>query len=109
VTYWDQFGWKDNFTRPAFTAHQWKYARTGGRGNVQTPQLMVHRQAAILGSRKAEVDATIAKNRPAISAPAINVTAGLIAIGAGKASGASKIWLVDDDPRNSPADPYRRK
>lgn len=100
VTYWDQLGWKDNFAQPAFTSRQWEYARAGGRGNVQTPQLIVDGRAAILGSRKTEVDAAIARHRPAIGAPAIQTTAGSVVIGMGTASAAAKVWLVDYDPRN---------
>jgi hypothetical protein len=100
VTYWDQLGWKDNFAQPAFTARQWDYARAGGRGNVQTPQLIVDGRAAILGSRKGEVDAAIARHRPAPGAPDIVSSGNSVTVSGGKASTRAKIWLVDYDPRN---------
>lgn len=100
VTYWDQLGWKDNFAQAAFTARQWEYARAGGRGNVQTPQLIVDGRAAILGSRKGEVEAAIAKHRTAAGAPHIVGESNAVTIGKGNASTSAKVWLVDYDPRN---------
>ena len=100
VTYWDQLGWKDNFAQPAFTARQWEYARAGGRGSVQTPQLIVDGRAAILGSRKGEVEAAIAKHRTATGAPDIVSGPNAVTIGQGNASTSAKVWLVDFDPRN---------
>lgn len=100
VTYWDQLGWKDSFAQPAFTDRQWDYARAGGRGNVQTPQLIIDGRAAILGSRKNEVDAAITNHRTAPGTPAIIASGNDVTIGVGKAPHVAKIWLVDYDPRN---------
>jgi hypothetical protein len=78
VTYWDQLGWKDIYAQPAYTARQWAYSHAQGRGNVQTPQLIVNGRAAVLGSRKGEVEAAIAKNArsggPALSAQGDAIT-----------------------------------
>ena len=99
VTYWDQLGWKDNFAQAAFTARQWEYARAGGRGNVQTPQLIVDGRAAILGSRKGEVEAVIAKRRTVAGAPDIVGNGDTVTVGQGAASTSAQVWLVDYDPR----------
>jgi hypothetical protein len=99
VTYWDQLGWKDSFAKPAFTARQWDYARAGGRGNVQTPQLIVDGRAAILGSRKGEVDAAIANHRAVPGAPDVTSTGTAVTVGDGKISSPAKVWLIDYDPR----------
>jgi len=98
VTYWDQLGWKDTYARPEFTARQWEYARAGGRGNVATPQLIVAGRQAVLGSRKAEVDAAIEANRRA-DGPAIGAAGGRVTVGPGKASRAATVWLAIYDPR----------
>jgi hypothetical protein len=100
VTYWDQLGWKDHFAQPAFTARQWDYARSSGRGNVQTPQLIVDGRSAILGSRKGEVEAAIASHRASPGAPEIANTTTAVTIGIGKTSAVAKVWLVSYDPRN---------
>jgi hypothetical protein len=99
VTYWDRLGWKDSFAQPAFTARQWDYARAGGRGNVQTPQLIVDGKAAILGSRKNEVEAAIARHMPDKAAPEIVADAAKVTIGEGS-GGTATIWLVTYDPRS---------
>jgi hypothetical protein len=97
VTYWDQLGWKDQFAKPEFTARQWAYARAGGRGNVQTPQLIVQGRAAVLGSRKGEVDSAIASAAP-LSGPGLTISGGRVSVGAGKPGNAT-LWLADYDPR----------
>jgi hypothetical protein len=97
VTYWDQLGWKDQFAKPEFTARQWDFARAGGRGNVQTPQLIVNGRAAVLGSRKAEVEAAIVANARA-PGPKLTVAGDALTIGAGKRANAT-VWIVDYDPR----------
>ena len=97
VTYWDQLGWKDRFAKPEFTARQWAYARSGGRSNVQTPQLIVDGRAAVLGSRKGEVDAAIAATRTA-AGPSLTITANRLSIGSGNPAKAT-VWLADYDPR----------
>ena len=43
VDYWDRLGWKDTFSKAAWTARQYAYARAMGRGdNVYTPQVVVN-------------------------------------------------------------------
>ncbi len=97
VTYWDQLGWKDQFAKPEFTARQWDFARAGGRQNVQTPQLIVNGRAAVLGSRKAEVEAAIVAHKRALG-PNLSVSGGVLIVGAGKPVEAT-VWIVDYDPR----------
>ncbi len=100
VTYWDQLGWKDSLAQPAFTARQWDYARTSGRGNVQTPQLIVDGRSAILGSRKNEVEAAIASHRTAPGAPDISSTGDAVTISGGSPPANAKVWLIDYDPQS---------
>jgi len=41
VDYWDELGWKDRFSRAAFTRRQEAYASALGEGTVFTPELVV--------------------------------------------------------------------
>jgi hypothetical protein len=99
VTYWDQLGWKDSFAQPAFTARQWDYARAGGRGNVQTPQLIVDGRSAILGSRKNEVEAAIARHRTPPGAPDIALANEAVTISGGSPPANAKVLLIEYDPQ----------
>jgi len=99
VTYWDQLGWKDSYAQPAFTSRQWDYAHAQGRGNVQTPQLIVNGKAAVLGSFKPEVEKAIATNRRP-DGPEITTVSGQVTVAAGAASKPATVWLVGYDPRS---------
>jgi len=98
VTYWDQFGWKDTYADPAYTARQWSYARAQGRSNVQTPQLIVNGRAAVLGSRKGEVEQAIARNART-GGPTLADNGNIISITASAAARPAKVWFVAYDPR----------
>ena len=98
VTYWDQLGWKDTYAQPAFTARQWEYSRAQGRGNVQTPQLIVNGKAAVLGSYKAEVEQAIARNARG-AGPEIKADGAQVTVAAAAGAQPSTVWLVAYDPR----------
>ena len=98
VTYWDQLGWKDTFASSRWTARQWDYARHAGRAQVATPQVVVNGGPAIVGSNRAQLDATIAREGPAHGGPALGVTGGRLTLGAGRPA-PSTVWLVRYDPR----------
>src|SRR5271154_4230481 len=42
VDYWDRLGWKDTFSKPAWTARQLAYAQAMGRAGVYTPQVVIN-------------------------------------------------------------------
>ena len=100
VTYWDYLGWADTFAKPAYTARQWDYAHAGNRGRVYTPQVVVNGRRALVGNVKSELNSVIAQSGPLSGGPAIDVAAGKVVVGAGKASPGTSVWAVDYDPRN---------
>src|SRR5271154_4044014 len=42
VDYWDRLGWKDTFSKHAWTERQYAYAHAMGRDGVYTPQVVVN-------------------------------------------------------------------
>ncbi|MGC2783947.1 MAG: DUF1223 domain-containing protein, partial [Roseiarcus sp.] len=46
VDYWDRLGWKDTFSKAAWTARQYAYARAMGQDGVYTPQVVVNGRVA---------------------------------------------------------------
>lgn len=60
VDYWNRLGWKDVFSAPAYTARQRQYATGFGTGSY-TPQAVVNGRYELVGSRPAELAASIAK------------------------------------------------
>lgn len=50
VDYWDDLGWADPFSSPAWTARQHQYARALGDDRVYTPELVVGGATGMVGS-----------------------------------------------------------
>lgn len=50
VDYWDELGWRDRFSSPAFTRRQEAYVRRLRLAGPYTPQLVVAGRADVLGS-----------------------------------------------------------
>ncbi|MEM8873529.1 MAG: DUF1223 domain-containing protein [Planctomycetota bacterium] len=60
VTYWDDLGWVDPLGDRRFTKRQREYARTFGRGNVYTPQMIVGGTEEFVGSNRSRAASSIA-------------------------------------------------
>lgn len=98
VTYWDRLGWKDIFAQPGFTQRQWDYAKSGGRGNVSTPQMIVNGRGVLIGHSRTQVGAFLRNYDRGSTGPAIVGSAGRVTIGKALAKPAI-VWLVRYDPR----------
>jgi hypothetical protein len=61
VDYWNQLGWKDPFSSPAFTARQQAYSRILNVDGVYTPEMVVDGEAEFNGSDSGRAAAAIAK------------------------------------------------
>jgi hypothetical protein len=56
VDYWDQLGWRDQFSSPAFTSRQSEYeSRVFHFGSIYTPQLVVDGRFQVVGSDRTAV------------------------------------------------------
>lgn len=100
VTYWDQLGWKDTFGSPKYTARQWDYAHHAGRPQVSTPQVVVNGSAAIVGSNRQQLEATLTQAGPARGGPALSATGSTVTVDAGTNAKPSTVWLVRYDPKS---------
>lgn len=98
VTYWDGLGWKDRFARPQFTARQWEYARAFGNAQVWTPQVVVNGRANIVGSKRAPLEALIARSDRGAGGPVLEIDGDKVAV-SGTGGAAADVWVVRYDPR----------
>lgn len=102
VDYWNQLGWVDTYSSPAFSARQRHYAALRGF-EVYTPQLVVDGRSDAIGSDRADIAAAIAAaRRQAHSVPsslsAQGDSAG-ITIGAGEGTSAD-VYLLSFDSQD---------
>ena len=67
VDYWNDLGWNDPYSLPAWTERQHQYARALGDTRVYTPELVVGGAAGMVGSNLPSISSAIAKaERPAL-------------------------------------------
>ncbi len=66
VDYWNNLGWRDPFSSPAFTTRQQQYSRLFGGDTIYTPQMIVDGHAQFVGSdaRRAASEVRDAAQRP---------------------------------------------
>lgn len=69
VDYWNDLGWADPYSQPAWTDRQRRYAHALGDDRVYTPEIVVGGAAGMVGSHTQKVAAAIAgAPRPALLA-----------------------------------------
>jgi hypothetical protein len=100
VDYWDRLGWKDTFSKHAWTERQYAYAHAMGGSDVYTPQVVVNGRAAGVGAEPGDLAGLVRRGDRGTAGPAIAFAGGAVTVGAGQApaSGAD-VWLALYDPR----------
>jgi hypothetical protein len=96
VTYWDYLGWKDTFSKVAFTDRQRDYARAFHQNSVGTPQVVVNGRGDVVGSRPGEIEALIRQVDRGDSGPDVRIADSRVAVSAGE--GHAQVILVRYDP-----------
>ncbi len=61
VDYWDYLGWKDPFSKAAWTERQGDYVTAMGGATLYTPQLVIHGREEIVGGRYRDIRKSIEK------------------------------------------------
>src|SRR5277367_1598242 len=83
VDYWDRLGWKDTFSRAAWTARQYAYAHAMGRGGVYTPQVVVNGRVEGDALEPGGLADLIQRGERGAGGPSVGFAGGGVAVGAG--------------------------
>ena len=96
VDYWDRLGWKDTFSRPAWTARQFAYAKAMGHGaNVYTPQVVVNGRVEGDGLEPGALAGLMSRGDRGAAGPSVGFSGGAVTVGAGRApAGGADVWLA---------------
>jgi hypothetical protein len=95
VDYWDRLGWKDTFSKPAWTARQYAYARAMGRDGVYTPQVVVNGRVEGDGLEPSGLAALVSRGDRGAGGPSVGFSGESVTVGAGKApAGGADVWLA---------------
>lgn len=100
IDYWDRLGWKDPFSLPAATARQRAYAKSLGKSNVYTPQMMVNGTRDVIGSDRAKVTQAIADAPKATVPLGLSLAGKSLSLAVGAGAGAGRLWLVAYDSKH---------
>jgi hypothetical protein len=95
VDYWDRLGWKDTFSKAAWTARQYAYARAMGRDGVYTPQVVVNGRVEGDGLEPSALARLIGEGDRGAGGPSIGFSGGAVTVGRGTApAGGADVWLA---------------
>jgi len=94
VDYWNDLGWADPYSSPAWTERQRQYARVIGDDRVYTPELVVGGATGMVGSNLAAVtDAIQRAAHPALLPATARWTADAVTVTA-TAPGDAEVWVA---------------
>ncbi len=99
VDYWDRLGWKDTFSKHAWTERQYAYSRAMGGDGVYTPQVVVNGKVAGVGAEASDLANLVSRGDRGAGGPAVSIGSGAVTVGAAKVpSGNADVWLAFYDP-----------
>jgi hypothetical protein len=98
VDYWNYLGWADTLSSKENTERQYGYARTMGRGNVYTPQVVVngrdHVAGADLGGITGKIDGYLAEGKGLTVPVAAKVNGDELEVKIGAGPGKANVVMV---------------
>jgi hypothetical protein len=99
VDYWDRLGWKDTFSKAAWTARQYAYAHAMRRDGVYTPQVVVNGRLEGDGLEAGELAGLIGRGDRGSGGPEVRFDGGAVTVGEGAAPArGADVWLALYDP-----------
>ncbi|MBA3392596.1 MAG: DUF1223 domain-containing protein [Deltaproteobacteria bacterium] len=102
VDYWNDLGWADPYSLPAWTERQHAYASALGDKRVYTPQLVVGGAAGMVGSNLPAISAAVAKAaRPQLLAATARWGKDHVEITTTAPAGADVLVAVWEDARST--------
>jgi hypothetical protein len=100
VDYWDRLGWKDTFSKAAWTARQYAYARAMDSDGVYTPQVVINGRVAGDALEPGALQGLMSRGDRGAGGPNVGFSGGAVTVGAGAApSGGADVWLARYIPR----------
>jgi hypothetical protein len=75
VDYWNRLGWKDEFSKAAFSVRQQQYARYLSLDGIYTPQAIVNGTHQFVGSNRSQLNSIVKNSLQAKEASNLNITA----------------------------------
>jgi hypothetical protein len=100
VDYWDRLGWKDTFSKHAWTERQYAYARAFARDGVYTPQVVVNGRVEGDAVEPGALAGLMSRGERGSGGPNVGFSGGAVTVGAGPApSGGADVWLARFIPR----------
>jgi hypothetical protein len=100
VDYWDRLGWKDTFSKHAWTERQYAYARAFAHDGVYTPQVVVNGRAEGDALEPGALAGLMSRGDRGAGGPNVGFSGGAVTVGTGAApSGGADVWLARYIPR----------
>lgn len=94
VDYWNDFGWTDPYSLPAWTERQRRYSHAIGDNRVYTPELVVGGASGVIGSNLAAVTQAVQHaERPALLAATAAWSKDTVTVTA-TAPGDADVWVA---------------
>src|ERR1700688_1206183 len=95
VDYWDRLGWKDTFSKAAWTARQYAYARAMGQDGVYTPQVVVNGRVEGDGLEPGALAGLMSRGDRGAGGPSVGFSGGAVTVGRGASpAGGADVWLA---------------
>ena len=100
VDYWNDLGWADPYSQPAWTQRQHQYANALGDTRVYTPELVIGGKVGLVGSHSIRVkEAITGAERPALLDAKAKWTADAVEITATAPAGADVLVAIWESER----------